>query len=192
MPSLLLNRVFTPRLLIAVTAFCMASFARADDPPIIRSQESGVWSSAKTWDAGRLPKAGDRVVIRSGNHMTYDLDSKEVIRLVQIAGTLEFARDRNTRLEAGLITVRASEEPNEQGFDCHLSPEPIAPGRPRPTLLVGTPDEPIPALQCPHSSPLPPWYGQGFLSRGDLLRRPDGIPRRANFQYLGQTRPAGC
>src|SRR4051794_9244850 len=88
----------------------------AAEPRLIRSANSGKWSANETWDQGRVPKAGDRVVIRSGHHVGYDVTSEDVIRLVQIAGTLEFARDRSTRLEAGLITIRNDEEPSEDGF----------------------------------------------------------------------------
>src|SRR5262249_52979932 len=79
----------------------------------LRSKQSGPGSAGETWDAGRTPQKGDRVVIRAGHVVTYDVDSQEVIRLLQIAGTLDFARDRNTRLDAGLITVTPSEEPTE-------------------------------------------------------------------------------
>jgi hypothetical protein len=91
-----------------------------------------------------VPQRGDRVVIRSGHEVIYDLDSREVIRLVQIAGTLSFARDKNTRLSAGLITVTAAEEPSEEGFDCHAMPAPLAADQPRPQLLIGEPGAPIP------------------------------------------------
>src|SRR5262249_41192151 len=68
-----------------------------------------------------------------------------VLRLVQIAGTLEFVRDKDTLLEAGLITVVASEKPTEEGFDCHASPAPPVPGQARPALIVGRPGAPIKA-----------------------------------------------
>src|SRR3954454_15696299 len=77
----------------------------AAEPPLIRSAKSGKWSAKETWDLGRVPKAGDRVVIRAGHRVGYDVASEDVIRLVQVAGTLEFARDRTTRLEAGLIAI---------------------------------------------------------------------------------------
>jgi hypothetical protein len=114
-------------------------------PTTVMSAKSGPWSSKGTWDAGRIPKAGDRVVVRAGHHVGYDVDSREVIRLVQVAGTLEFAADRNTRLEVGLLTITASEEPSEQGFDCHASPKPPAEGKARPALIVGRPGSPIPS-----------------------------------------------
>jgi hypothetical protein len=121
-----------------------AGTAMADDVPLVRTRQSGVWSAAETWEGGRIPKAGDRVVIRTDHKVVYDVDSTDVIRLVQIAGTLDFARDRNTQLEVGLINVIASEEPNEEGFDCHASPRHAMAAKVRPALLIGQPGSPIP------------------------------------------------
>ena len=64
---------------------------------------------------------------------------------MQIAGELEFARDRNTVLDAGLVTITASEEPSEQGFDCHAVMEEMAEGKSRPALFIGRPGAPHPA-----------------------------------------------
>lgn len=118
--------------------------AKPVDAPLIRSVASGPWSEKTTWDLDRVPQKGDRVLIRPGHVVTYDVESRDVIRLVQIAGTLEFARDRNTSLEVGLITVVASEEVTEEGFDCHIDVDPPAPGSERPALLIGRPGFPIP------------------------------------------------
>jgi G8 domain len=132
-------------LLACITGPAVASApVRVQEKPLLRSNRSGLWSSKDTWDAGRVPKTGDRVVIREGHHVSYDVDSKEVIRLVQVAGTLEFARDRDTRLEVGLITIAANENPSEGGFDCHSQPRAMPEGKARPALLVGTPGQPIP------------------------------------------------
>ncbi len=128
-------------------AFAFTLFWLAAAPAFsadLRSKQSGPWSAKETWDAGRTPQKGDRVIIRAGHTVGYDVDSKEVIRLVQIAGTLEFARDKNTRLEAGLITIMASEEPSEEGFDCHANPKMAGHGTSRPALLIGQPGSPIP------------------------------------------------
>ena len=134
------------RTLVAFAAFALTiSPAVGADAPLVRSKQSGPWSAKDTWDAGRVPKTGDRVVIRAGHQVTYDVESRETIRLVQIAGELEFARDRNTSLEVGLILITASEEPSEEGFDCHTAPKPPAEGKPRPTLFVGRPGSPHPA-----------------------------------------------
>ncbi len=121
----------------------MASADKPAPAPLVRSTQSGPWSDKATWDLGRVPQRGDRVLIRPGHVVTYDVDSGEVIRLVQIAGTLDFARDRDTRLEVGLVTLVASEEVTEEGFDCHVHLEPPAPGSVRPALWIGHPGSPI-------------------------------------------------
>ncbi|MFO0957392.1 MAG: G8 domain-containing protein [Isosphaeraceae bacterium] len=134
-------------LLAASFALTVATSAAAADPPLIRSARSGSWSSKETWDLGRMPRAGDRVVVRKGHEVLYDVVSSDVIRLVQIAGTLEFARDRDTRLDAGLVLVTYGEEPSEDGFDCHSAMPDMdgMAGSARPSLLVGRPGHPIPA-----------------------------------------------
>jgi hypothetical protein len=145
----MLHRLFTALAAIsfvsqALTSQALTSQALAADAPLVRSARSGLWSAKETWDAGRVPQAGDRVVIRGGHTVTYDVDARDVIRLVQIAGTLEFALDKNTRLEVGLLTMMPSEEPSEEGFDCHAPPRAVDETRPRPSLIVGRPGAPIP------------------------------------------------
>ena len=154
--------------LIAVTLaiFAAGTAARSDEPVVVRTAKSGAWSAPTTWDAGRVPGKGDQVIIGPTHEVLYDVESRDVIRLVQIAGKLEFARDRNTLLEAGLVTLLASEEPTEAGFDCHVPGVPMMghadnakrdaetesesdhhaamPGMPQPVLLIGTPGSPIP------------------------------------------------
>lgn len=123
---------------------CLDSRAE-DNIPLNRSVRSGNWSAGETWTLGRVPKEGDRVVIGRDHHVIYDVDSRDVIRLVQVAGTLEFTREKSTRLEVGVLSLLASEEPSEEGFDCHLTPEAPKAGEQRPTLLIGEPGLPIPS-----------------------------------------------
>ena len=130
---------------LALLAFS-CSIAKAAEPPVVRSKQSGAWSDKGTWDLDRAPVSGDVVVVRAGHHVTYDVTaSRETIRVVQVAGELEFARDRNTVLDAGLVTITASEEPSEQGFDCHAVMEEMAEGKSRPALFIGRPGAPHPA-----------------------------------------------
>src|SRR6266540_4152583 len=68
-------------------------------PPIVRSAQSGPWSAPATWERGKVPTAGAKVQIRTGHTVTYDLKSDQVIRSVHVAGTLTFARDKDTRLD---------------------------------------------------------------------------------------------
>ncbi len=116
-----------------------------------QSVRSGRWSDANTWQPTGVPQAGDRVLISRGTRVEYDVDSRSVIRLVQVVGTLRFARDRDTRLEVGVLKVQSSDHCSESGFACDFEGANAA-GEPQlertgpiPTLEVGTPEQPIPA-----------------------------------------------
>jgi hypothetical protein len=125
-------------------------------PPLIRSIQSGPWSAPTTWEGGKVPDQGSRVQIRAEHRVVYDLALplvdraarrvvNPVIRSIHVVGTLTFARDRNTRLNVGLIKIQAGDDASEVGFNCddHLrAPEP---GAPQPALEVGTAEDPIPA-----------------------------------------------
>lgn len=117
----------------------------AGPPPLVRSAASGPWSAGATWEGGRVPAAGARVQVREGHLVVYDLNSETPIRSIHVAGTLEFARDRDTRLDVGLIKVQPGDNASENGFDCDVHPAAHGPDSQQPALLVGLPDEPIPA-----------------------------------------------
>src|SRR5262249_48018777 len=72
-------------------------------PQLTRTTRSGPWSAPATWEGGKVPAGGDRVQIRAGDRVTYDLNDSPRIRSVHVAGTLTFAHDRDTRLDVGLI-----------------------------------------------------------------------------------------
>lgn len=114
-------------------------------PAIVRSAQNGLWSEPTTWERGKVPSAGARVQIRTGHTVTYDLKSDQVIRSIHVAGTLTFARDRDTRLDVGLIKIQAGDDASEDGFDCDAHVVDPKPGTPRPAFEVGTSDQPIPA-----------------------------------------------
>jgi dienelactone hydrolase len=117
----------------------------AEAPPLVRSARSGAWSAADTWEGGKVPAAGARVQIRAGHVVVYDLDSDRAVRSLHVAGTLTFAPDKDTRLDAGLIKIQPGDDVSEEGFDCDAHVPDLAPGTPRPALQVGTPDRPIDA-----------------------------------------------
>src|SRR5262249_14333259 len=98
-----------------------------------------------SWTGGKVPGAGARVLIQAGHRIVYDVDSAAVIRGINIAGTLSFAKDRSTRLDVGLIKIQDSEDYSEEGFDCEFHLIEPEPGHVRPALEVGTQNEPIPA-----------------------------------------------
>lgn len=114
----------------------------------IRSVRDGNWSDAATWHPARIPTAGDRVLVARGTHVQYDCKSAVVIRLVQVVGTLHFARDRDTELNVGLVTIQHTDACSEHGFACEFEGAedgPATPDNQWPSLLVGTPNDPIPA-----------------------------------------------
>jgi hypothetical protein len=110
---------------------------------VTRSAASGRWSAASTWEGGKVPGAGARVLIRTGHKVIYDVKSDQVIRAVNIAGVLSFDPERDTRLDVGLIAVRPGEQYSEEGFDCARHVEPRDPATPQPALEIGMPDKRI-------------------------------------------------
>jgi hypothetical protein len=131
---------------LLITLFVLtAGLLHAAPAPIIRSVKSGPWSDGATWSTGQVPPAGSSVQIRTGHTVVYDRDSADALRAVFVAGTLRFARDRNTRLGVGLLKIQPGDDTTEDGFNCdaHLpDPEPLAA---KPALEIGTAGEPIPA-----------------------------------------------
>ena len=141
--------------LIAAAFFLIGLHTPAETPPALafdaRSVRNGPWSDATTWEPAGVPADQARVLVSAGTRVLYDVESGNVIRLLQVAGELRFARDRNTTLNVGLLKVQNSEHCSENGFRCDLhavteAGEPnAAPGNAGAALEVGTLAEPIPA-----------------------------------------------
>ena len=104
---------------------------------------------AATWEGGRLPAAGEKVLVRAGHTVIYDVRSDRVIRSLHVAGTLTFAADRDTRLDVGLLRVAPGDDCSEEGFECDAHLPALDPKKPKPALLVGTPERPV---QAGHSA----------------------------------------
>ncbi|MFT5526735.1 MAG: hypothetical protein ACI9HK_004715 [Pirellulaceae bacterium] len=117
----------------------------------IQSAKSGKWSEPATWKPARVPKHGDRVLVSRETFVEYDVKSEDAIRLLQVVGTLSFARDRDTELNVGVLKIQNSDTCTESGFACDFhnvtaGGEPIVvPESKLPALLVGTATDPIPA-----------------------------------------------
>ncbi|MBW3540459.1 MAG: G8 domain-containing protein [Planctomycetes bacterium] len=115
------------------------------------SARDGRWSEPETWKPEGVPAAGERVMVSPQTRVVYDVESEAAIRLVQVAGVLSFARDRNTALNVGILKVQNSTDCSESGFACDFHSvndvgEPHEPpAGPLPALEVGTLDAPIPA-----------------------------------------------
>jgi hypothetical protein len=190
-----LNRLLPATFLVATLLAPATTLTAADDPAVIRSAQSGPWSAAATWEGGRVPGAGDRVHVLMGHTVQYDVASEAVIRAINVAGTLRFARDRDTLLATGLLKIEASDTFSEDGFDCSHFPDPKESHGPRPALEVGSSAEPIPAQ---HTATIRLHYVDG-LNRESCpaivccAGRMDfhGAPLNRTWVKLGATAAAG-
>ena len=167
-----------------------------------RTARSGKWSDAGTWLNQRAPRAGDNVQIRTGHAVTYDVHSTNALRVVHVAGTLTFAREKSTRLDVALLKVLPGEECSDDGFNCHetiTTVEPLEnPGRSArvsAALEIGTRDNPIPStviatIRLVHfegmdTNSLPALMNCG--GRMDI----HGAPMNRTWVKLGSTAKAG-
>jgi len=137
----------------SLLAFCgvllFAAVTLAAEPVVFnaRTAQSGPWSDAQSWEGKRQPMAGDFVQIRAGHVVTYDANSDTALRMIHVAGTLTFSREKSTQLVVGLLKIEAGDTTTEDGFDCH-DDHGSAPATRRdaaqPALEIGTPASPIP------------------------------------------------
>ena len=137
-------RSFFPAAVLAV-ALGWCAVAPCAEPAVIQTKQSGHWSDPGIWSGGKVPETGDRVQVRIGHRVVYDVSSDAVVRTINVAGTLSFAPDRDTKLTVGLLKIQTAEDFSEEGFDCELHLEAPDPKLPRAALEVGTLDRPIEA-----------------------------------------------
>jgi hypothetical protein len=69
--------------------------SRADATHVAVS--NGSWFDPNTWQDGRIPSAGAKVLIPEAIAVTYDRVSDTSLFTVRVDGHLQFATDRNTR-----------------------------------------------------------------------------------------------
>ena len=69
------------------------------------------------------------------------VDGHEVLEDIHVAGTLTFARDRDTLLGVGLIKIQPGDDASENGFDCDAHLPKRGHNAVLPALEVGTPAE---------------------------------------------------
>jgi hypothetical protein len=130
---------------VVLTLATLAGGLFAAEPAVIKSAKSGPWSSKDSWEGKAVPGEGDRVLVRTGHTITYDVKSEAVVRGVNVAGTLAFATDADTLLNVGLLKVQPGDTYSEEGFDCDGHAMKADEGKPLPALLVGTPNAPVAA-----------------------------------------------
>lgn len=142
---------------LLASALLGANASAKDVQFTIRSARNGNWSDPQTWEPRRVPGKGDYVQVRAGDSVIYDVASDEPIRMIHVAGTLRFSREKSTRLCVGLIKIQPGTQASEDGFDCDphmMMPAVNAPDAPAdsgatkslaPALEIGTLSQPIPA-----------------------------------------------
>ena len=70
---------------------------------------SGDWSSASTWQGGRIPDQGSRVLIPEAHSVTLDRELASELEWLRLNGELRFATDRDTELRVDtLVTAPGS------------------------------------------------------------------------------------
>jgi hypothetical protein len=104
-----------------------------------RSARSGPWSSPDSWENRRLPGPGATVEILPGHTVVYDIASDHPFRMIHVLGGLSFSRDRDTRLDVGLLKIGGDQSEDGASLSHHSH------SGPKPFLEIGTPDNPIPA-----------------------------------------------
>jgi hypothetical protein len=145
LPSARPHAVAASLLVLLAVAAPSARPAEPSAIALIHSAKSGPWSQPATWGGGKVPGTGDKVQVRAGHAVVYDVKSDAVIRSIHLAGSLSFAPDRNTLLNVGLIKIQPGTDTSEEGFDCEAHIPELQPGQPRPALEVGIPNRPIDA-----------------------------------------------
>ena len=83
---------------------------------------SGDWSSPSTWQGGRIPDEGSRVLIPEGVVLTLDSELTSSLKWLRVNGELRFAIDRDTELRVDTLVT--------------------APGS---RLEIGTAEQPVPS-----------------------------------------------
>src|SRR5262249_4788052 len=126
LPSYGCRRCLIAAVLAGLFAFPLAAQEGKGSGSLIRSAKSGPWSSPATWEGSKVPGPAAKVQIRAGHSILYDVAQGPAIRMIHVAGTLTFARDRDTQLDVGLIKIQPGDDASEEGFECdaHLPPEP--------------------------------------------------------------------
>lgn len=117
-----------------------AAFAASTSSGItVTAIADGTWSSAATWSSGRIPLAGDDVVIPSGRTLTYDVLGSPNLHTLSLYGTLNFSNTVSTVLNIGVLKIGA--DAKDSSATCNGS-EPTAPTQGK--LYIGNQVSPIP------------------------------------------------
>jgi len=73
--------------------------------PSVTSATGGVWSDPATWFPQRVPGADDKVRIKAGHDVVYDVASDARLDCIEVNGHLRFSTDASTRMRIVNMTV---------------------------------------------------------------------------------------
>jgi G8 domain len=73
--------------------------------PTVTSAASGAWSNPEIWSTRKVPGRNDKVQIRTGHDVTYDMASDVKLDCIELRGRLTFKTDINTRMKVGNLMV---------------------------------------------------------------------------------------
>lgn len=96
------------RLLLAALAVFSSGVLSAESFTL-ESKGNGAWSDAATWKPARQPKAGEKVHIRSGHAIIYDVKSPHLIPLLHIEGALATDTSGNRERTAHTLMIKIVE-----------------------------------------------------------------------------------
>lgn len=68
-----------------------------------------LWSNPSSWTSGKVPVAGEDVLIEPGWNMVYDVAESPILNTVTVNGRLSFKNDTDLHLKANHIYIRTGE-----------------------------------------------------------------------------------
>src|SRR2546430_13791197 len=74
--------------------------------PTVTSVGAGTWSNPATWSTGKVPVAGDKILVSAPHDVLYDMASDAKLACVEIRGRLRFRADANTRMRTANLMVQ--------------------------------------------------------------------------------------
>src|SRR6266568_2531237 len=74
--------------------------------PTVTSVGAGAWSNPATWSTGKIPAAGDKILISARHDVVYDGLSEAKLACVEVRGRLRFRADANTRMKTANLMVQ--------------------------------------------------------------------------------------
>lgn len=126
-----------------------------EESATIRSISDGNWSDPKIWDIGRVPLAGDNVLISEHTGVRVDSVQPAALHTIRVDGTLRFATDQNSGLSVDTIVVTS-----DGIFEMGTSEAPIAPNVQATVTFVGA--GPIDTSWDPKQ------FSRGLVSQGEF------------------------